>query len=99
MKIPSQKQIESEIKKLETIKPKIPRTNFFGDNNHDKIDAQIEVLQEELSEDEVYDRFEDEENPDRTMEIVSNARQAALWLIGESDDGAPSNGWKELIRK
>jgi len=99
MKTPTQKQIDAEIKKLEAMKSRISRTNFFGNNNHEKIDAQIKVLEENLSEDEVYAEFEDADNPDNTIDLVNDAREAALWLIGKSDeDETPSDGWKELVR-
>lgn len=96
MKVPTEKQIESEIKKLETLKPLMPHFSVFGDDNYEKIDAQITVLEEGLTEDDVYDRFEDQDNPDKTYDLVSNARDAALWLIGESEYGSPSKGWEEL---
>jgi hypothetical protein len=98
MKKPSEKQINAEIAKLEALKPKIPHFSIFGDNNYEKIDAQIEVLKEGLTEDEVYNRFEDTENPDQTADLVSNARDASLWLVGESEEGTPSKGWEDLAK-
>ena len=79
----TKKQIEQEIKGLKEIKPFIPETDFFGGNNHDKIDAQIKVLEENLSEDEIYDTWPDEEHQD----IVSNARDAMGWRDGADYEG------------
>ena len=96
--MPSEKQIDAEIKKLKTLKPLIPEFTFFRDNNYEKIKAQIEVLKEGLTEEDVYDRFEDSENPDKTADLVGDAIEAALWLIGEAEKDAPSKGWKELTK-
>jgi len=98
MKKPSKKQIDAEIKKLKNVKPRVPHANYFGDDNYEKIDAQITVLQEGLTENDVYDRFDDPEEPDKTCDLVSNARDAAMWLIGEAEDGAPSKGWEEIAK-
>jgi hypothetical protein len=98
MKKPTEKQIAKEIQTLKTMKPNIVRYSMFGDDNHAKIDAQIEVLEERLSEDEVYNRFEDSDNPDRTYDLVSCARYAAEWLIGQAEDGVPSKGWEGLAK-
>lgn len=96
--MPSEKQIEAEIKKLETLKPKITHYTCFGDDNYEKIEAQITVLEEGLTENNVYDRFENVEEPDKTADLVSDARAAALWLIGEAEDGTPSKGWGSLVK-
>lgn len=98
-KKPTEKQIKAEINKLYDLLKKVPMTNFFNENNHDKINAQIKVLEDRMDEDEVYAEFEDTEDPDKTYDLVSNARDAAMWLIGESEYGSPSDGWKEIAKK
>ncbi len=69
---------------------------MFGDDNHERIDAQIRVLEERMSEDDVYVKIDgDPENPDRASDIWANAREAATWLAGQADE-PPSDAWKEL---
>jgi len=110
-KEPTKKQIEAEIKKLSEMKPNVKRTSIFGDNHHDAIDAQIEVLKNRLTEDEVYDRFpsmeelEDRANHGEEVDdegypsnVIDEAIYAAQWLAGESEDKI-SDGWKELLIK
>jgi len=79
------------------MKPTVVMESRFGDNHHDAIDAQIDVLANGLTEDDVYDAWED---PVGLKDNVRDAMlEAAQWVNGESEDGAPSNGWKELVRK
>ena len=105
MKIPTDKQIQAEIKKLEELRPKICRYTAFGDDNWNGLDAQLQVLREDLSEsdiDEMHDEaveLEDDCMPFYKEDAYSQAREAALWLTGESEYGAPSNGWKGLVGK
>jgi len=111
-KQPTKKQIEAEIKKLGVIKPNVRKTSIFGDNNQDAIDAQIEVLENRWTDDEIYDRFPSQEDLDNKADhgeevddigyrnnVIESALEAAQWLEGESEYGKPSDGWKELIIK
>lgn len=93
MKKPTPEEIQSEIAKLKEMKPRVLRTSMFGDDHHANIDGQIDVLEKGLTEDEVYSEFED--SPDN---VRDGAREAAMWLEGESEDGAPSENWKSLVR-
>ena len=106
---PTAEQIEAEIKKLTEMKPNVIRTSYFGENHHAAIDAQIKVLEAELDEDDIYERFPTEEDLEgRESEaseedvVKANVRDGALeaaqWLAGEEDE-TPSDGWKELIKK
>lgn len=103
MKPPTAKEIAAEIAKLREMKPTVLRASMFGDNHHDAIDAQVEVLEQRMSEDEVFDKYpfgDEGEGEDDVAENVHNAaRDAALWLAGESDDGNPSKNWESLVRK
>lgn len=72
-------EIKKEIAKLEKLKEVLPEYNFFGDNNWIIIDAQIDILNEEiLDEDEIYDR-EDEFGDTG----VSSVLEAFQWMEGE----------------
>ena len=96
MKKPSAKQIEAEIETLRTMKPTVLMESRFGDNHHDAIDAQIDVLMNGMTEDNVYDACENDGLKDNVKDAML---EAAQWVNGESEDGTPSNGWKELVRK
>lgn len=100
---PNQQQIETEIATLKAIKPKVRKHTAFGDNNHDAIDAQIEVLEGRMTEAKVFDRFEssgsddcdyDENRGERALDM---ALEAFRWMDGENEE-APSVGWKELTQ-
>jgi len=102
MKRPTAKKIKEEIEKLETMKPTVRVRSVFGDNHHEAIDAQIEVLTENMSEEEVIQKFpsiEEDEEDGFKQNIIDAAMEAALWLSGETEAGSPSDGWKELVIK
>jgi len=96
MSRPTQKQIKEEIAKLREMKPTVLQFSKFGDDHHAGIEAQIEVLENDMDDTDI-DEKEDEE--DWTSGEVENARQACDWLNGVSQDGPPSEGWKTLVRK
>ena len=104
---PTQKQIEAEIAALQAVKTKVPQRTKFGDSNRDGIEAQIEVLTHNLKEDAIWDRSHTEDEDDSRREddslwkesVRDHALDARRWLDGESEDGAPSEGWKPLCAK
>jgi hypothetical protein len=46
--------IEEAIQLLLKLREKLPRTSFFGDDNHKVIDLQIKVLKREIKESEIW---------------------------------------------
>ena len=95
MSKPTQKEIQAEIETLRKMKPTVRDITYFGDSNHDAIDAQIEVLSGEVDEDEIDDKVEDGEWAEH---VYASARNAVDWMNGDSDD-VPSEEWKELVIK
>lgn len=93
--IPSIKEIQEEINKLKEIKPHVLMYSSFGDNHHEAIEAQIQVLEEIMEEDDIEDAFDD-----KPENVRSAAMDAAFWLAGEEIDDftTPSESWKELVR-
>ena len=89
-------EAEAEATLLAEMKPKVRKTTLFGDNNHDAIDAQIEVLRGEVDEDEFEDRVESGDWSENTRDC---AQQAADWMDGTVDDAKPSDDWKELVQQ
>jgi hypothetical protein len=90
-------EIKEEIKGLVALKPTVRRTSMFGDNHHDAIDAQVEVLIHNLSEDDIYRRSDDGDWKDNVKDAALEAR---AWLDGEPMD-SPNlvDSWKELVVK
>jgi hypothetical protein len=94
---PSPHEVEIEIQTLKTMKPTVRKESLFGDNHHNAIDAQVLVLQRNMSEDAVDSKFVDSDD-----NVRSAALEAAQWLAGETDAldiGKPSNEWQSLVIK
>lgn len=92
-------QINTEITTLREMKPNVREYTAFGDSNHDAIEAQVDVLREHMSTDDVYDRFgEDafEDEDEFCQSDLDAALSAQQWLCGESEE-APSAGWSSLV--
>jgi len=108
MNNPTQKQINNEVAKLEKLKGKIQKTSAFGDNHVDAIEAQVRVLKERLTDQQIEDKshHEDEDEDDEHAEDESlwkqNVRDAAMdarnWLTGQVKE-PPSKGWLSLVKK
>lgn len=94
--IPTTVEITAEIKKLKLLKPRVPARTFFGDNNHDSIEAQICVLEKRMNDDSIYNYFEPVDDDRRR--ILDSALDARRWLDGDSTAGAPSSSWQELVK-
>lgn len=101
-------EITTEIATLKAMKPNVRKTSSFGDNHHDAIEAQIEVLENGMSTDEIYDKWEttDDEDIDfdegRAENVVNSALEAQMWRDDDGSEGplaAPSEEWKSLLIK
>jgi len=92
--IKTQDEINEEIKKLREMKPKVRRYTRFGDDNHEAIDAEIQVLEENVTEDDTY-RWE--EDGDFSQHACESARSAILWRDGDEDE-SPSESWELLVK-
>lgn len=93
---PAPKEVLAEIKRLKEMQPNVRAMSMFGDDNRAAIDAQIAVLEGNLGEDAVYDAYSNPDNDD-DRHLLDNALEARRWLDGDSEDGLPSEGWKELV--
>lgn len=97
MKKPTAKQVKAQVAWLEKNKPKIRHYSMFGEDNHAKVEAMIDVLSESLDEDDIYDRFGSEEEGDNPPELDA-AMFARRWMDGE-EDTTPQEDWKGLVQK
>jgi hypothetical protein len=94
MKKPTAKAIEKEISRLEKMMPTVRPFSAFGDNHHAAIKAQVKVLQEDLSEDDIYDMYDGMDN------ILSSALEAREWMEGtREDEGSVADDWESLVIK
>lgn len=99
----SDKIIKAEIAALQACKRFVPCRNFFGDDNHETIDAEIRVLQDRLNTDTKIaavfliggDAGEDTPDIERAYELESAAREAMHWMTGKTNE-SPSAGWAHL---
>lgn len=86
----TKEQIDMMIKDLQEIKPRVRHFTFFGDNNQEAIEAQIWVLQSNAIENDVWNRFSEEEEYQRSL-----ALDATDWIDGKNENLL--SDWQELI--
>lgn len=102
-KAPTAAQIAAEVATLKKMKPTVLKYSGFGENHHNAIDAQVDVLELGLDDSDIYDRFDSVADGDldadegRDENVVSAALDARNWADGETQD-KPSDSWKELVR-
>ena len=77
MKERTKEEIDRQISGLKAEKESLPEFTIFGDNNWERIDMQIDILEGKKS----YSDFEHEE-----PEIETVAYQTEQWLDGEDDE-------------
>lgn len=90
---PTEEQINAEITKLKTMKPNVKKNSMFGDDHHKAIDAQVEVLTQRMSDDQMYSTY------DRSgvqESVLNAARDACDWLNGYREE-VPSEEWADLL--
>lgn len=78
----TQKEIETEIAALKAVRPKVRPRSMFGDDNLAAFDAQIEVLEQGLDLDDIYDRFDVASSSEY---ILEGALAAHDWIQGKND--------------
>ena len=95
---PTPEQIAAEVEHLRDVQRRVPPHSAFGDNNREAIDAQIKVLEDRMSHDDVHLCFG---APSESSEYaLESALQAHDWMTGEQagDETSPAAGW-EVIAK
>lgn len=83
---PTIKEIAAEIVALEKCKKYAPAHTMFGDDNHAKIDRQIEYLRGDI--DTSAPEFEEDFDENEKSAIM----EAEAWADGNSRE-VPSSGW------
>jgi hypothetical protein len=94
---PTLEQIEAEIPWLQTNKGRIVRFTLFGDDNWDAIDAEIAVLEAELTEAEIDEHAEEN---GWSEHVRRSAMDAAQWLASGEEGFRPSSqdNWGNLVK-
>lgn len=102
-------RIALEISRLKTLQELIPPLSMFGDNNKEAIRSQIAVLQENLTEREIDQRYEPEttedededaldqcfQDPEKSEYIHESAQNALLWREGRYQEN-PAGEWEPM---
>jgi DNA-directed RNA polymerase delta subunit len=85
----TKEEIATAIEKIKDNKTKCAKFNFFGENNHDKIDAMLDVLENNRSEDYIYNHYpsEDEDGEEDTIShgLWGSAIIALEFMRGENE--------------
>ena len=76
------------------MKPGVRQFTAFGEDNHLAIEAQIDALQELITDDDELENFASDLG--WTEREKDNARTAMNWLLGEKDT-PPSKDWLPLV--
>ena len=89
-------EITGEAQLLAEMKPRVRPSNLFGDDNHAAIEVQMEVLNRKMNASEIANRW-GEDGEDADDDLLVAALDAHDWYTGSSDEGPPSEGWKDLV--
>ena len=79
----TKEQITKEIEALKTVRPNVRSTSIFGDDNLGGVDAQIDVLEDDMDDDDIYDRYDRTSSSEYILEAAVAARE---WINDEEDD-------------
>jgi len=82
----TKKEIEKQIEALKTVRPKIVPKSTFGEDNLERLDAQVAVLEKLMDDEDIWDRWDDED-------IISHALDARRWLEGYGDIEDLAEDW------
>lgn len=92
----SNEEIQVAIAKLKAIRPKVLPRTVFDDDNLEALDAQIQVLEELMDVDDIWDEWWEEEKE----EYVRNAAlEADAWINDEEEAPAVlADSWPLKIK-
>jgi hypothetical protein len=82
--------IQDQLTKLKEMKPKVRHFSMFGDDNQAAIEAQIQVIEKDMTEDDIYDEYE-------SYYDIHSALEARQWLDGDSEYVTLTENWEGLI--
>lgn len=91
---PTPEQVSAEVSKLREMRPFVRPVSAFGDDNRGAIDAQIDVLENDLSEDAIWRRYCPDDD-DGSNQSLDSALDALAWRNGVNA-APPSKDWEPL---
>ena len=74
-------EIKKEIEALKAVRPKVREFRVFGDNNLDDLDAQLDVLENCLDSEEIYEKYD---HSGASESVLEGALEAWNWVCGDS---------------
>ena len=86
----SKEEIQNEIRALKEIRPKVRPTSMLGDDNLAALDAQVDVLENKLDDNDIYDKYD---HVDSSEYVLENALDARSWRDGASDIEHLAEDW------
>ena len=88
----TQGEIKKEIEALKAVRPKVRPHSIFGDDNLAQLDAQVEVLEHDLDNADIYERYDHAGADENALEAALYARQ---WIEDDvdPDDGGLAEQW------
>lgn len=75
-------EIKKEIEVLKAIRPKVRPHSIFGDDNLAMLDAQVNVLENDLDPDDIYGEYD---HADASEYVLEGALEADNWRSGDSE--------------
>ena len=99
--MPTAKEIKAEVAALKKVRGQLPKLSPHGHDNHACVNAQIEVLTTNITEDEIFERGDIEATPKQKVwidDVRESAESALKWKTGESFE-APSVDWDVMVKK
>lgn len=99
---PTQSAISANLARLRIQRPFLP-PSAFGDDNAGACAAQIEVIQNNLTEAQIYDKWpadEDVDNPSNAglEHLLFAALDCRRWLDGTNAE-SPADSWEPMYRR
>ena len=89
----TQEEVDSEIERLKELSGHIRRYSLFGDDNEAALQAELNVLEAGLTEDDIGDYYDS--SPTNVYDAAWFAMQ---WREGDTsaDEGSPADNWEHL---
>jgi hypothetical protein len=94
---PSVELVQKEIAELKRLAPIIRQRTAFGDSNRAKIDAEIRVLEKNMTQDQIEEHWDGDSESERAL--FWSAFEAREWLDGDSEEETLSESWLPLVVK
>ncbi len=80
----TQEEKKESIEKLKDKKINLPEFSMFGDPNHEAIDAQIQVIEEQMDEEDITEQWGEEyDENDEPNYVTQYALEAMSWMDGD----------------